>query len=452
MINNIKIETPLYSEINERACLSSFEISDESSIALYKELSEEHFYKPEHKRLFKIFCDLILKGNRIRPTSVNPLIPADDVALQLLYKSLSEEPVNEDEIDKYIEVLRHKLKYRRLENVHRELGTDLKNGTKDPSIVINRMQDEIVNITSENTGDGDDSLSSIYSKTIDDIDLIEPIKDGLVGAPTGMEGLDRLTLGLQRKHLIVLAGRPSVGKTEYSIQTIVDSVKQTKDPALYFSVETDQQTISNRMLACETGIPIYNIRLRRFSDEQKRIIKEKLPYIKSLPISIIDDPIMTISKIHSRIRKEQYLKGDVGLVVVDYLQLLKGSSNNRVQEISQISWGLKILAKQLNVCVIALSQLSRNIEVRGDDWNVPPKLSDLRDGGSIEQDADEIMFLTAEPRKDPSTGFNLNKRRSILWLQKQKDGPIGNINLINYCNLARFKEEKVQTSNSFNFN
>jgi len=444
----IKQETPFFSEHNERETLASFELSTDAAIVLNRELMEEHFVKPEHQRLFKIFSQLILKGDLIKPSRVTQLIPHDDIPLQTLYRSLSEEEPIENEIPKYIQSLKYKLKYRRLQDTHKELGNKLQNGTEDPTTILNKIQDDVINISSETPSETDDSLLSILTEQIPDPDNIEPIEGGLLGMPTSIKGLDTLTLGWQKGHLIIIAGRPSTGKTELAIQNAVHCADETKKPILIFSIETNKNSLFNRILSHLTTIDMQNIRMRRFNDDQKKTVKEQLEFMKGLPLIIVDDPIMTVSKIHSRIRKEQYIHGEIGLVLIDYLQLIKGSHNNRVQEVAQISWGLKILAKQLNVPIIALSQLSRSIETRGDTWTDPPNLSDLRDSGSIEQDADEVLFITTQPRQDVETGHYLSERQSRLWLQKQKDGPTGCVHVINKCSIGRFVENDNANKNS----
>jgi replicative DNA helicase len=252
------------------------------------------------------------------------------------------------------------------------------------------------------------------------------LNPSLIGISSGFYDLDSMTQGFQKSDLIIIAGRPSMGKTAFSLNIAVNIVKKQKLPVLFFSLEMSKQQLIYRLLSNETKIS--NIRLRSGNIRKKDWLElsNTIKTFSCLPLFIDDSATLSITEIRLKIKKLFFEETKIGLIVIDYLQLMQNSSfssNNRVQELSQITRSLKNIAREFNVPIIALSQLSRNVETR---LNKRPILSDLRESGSIEQDADLVLMLYRDNYYNPNISqTNLTE----LILAKHRNGPVGTIKL-----------------------
>lgn len=270
------------------------------------------------------------------------------------------------------------------------------------------------------------SIEDILTESFDRIEALHKNKGALRGIPTGYRDLDKLTAGFQPSDLIVLAARPSMGKTTLVTNLAYNVATIAKKSVLFFSLEMSKEQLVDRMLADASGVDAWKIRTGNLNDDDFSKISEAMGEMAEAPISIDDTPGVSVLELRTKARRAAH-DGDLGLIVVDYLQLMQGSIRsseaNRVQEVSEISRGLKLLARELNVPVIALSQLSRSVESRNPKI---PQLADLRESGSIEQDADIVMFIYREDYYDPETD-----RQNItdLFIAKHRNGPTGKIEL-----------------------
>ncbi len=269
------------------------------------------------------------------------------------------------------------------------------------------------------------SIESILTESFDRMEELHRDKGKLRGVKTGFRDLDKLTAGLQKSDLVILAARPAMGKSTLA-QNIAYSVATKEQKAvLIFNLEMSNSQTVDRMLAEASGVNSWNIRTGNLTDDDFGKISEAMGEMAEAPIFFDDTPGLSVLEMRTKARRQAH-KTPLGLIVVDYLQLMQGSKNygeNRVQEISEISRGLKLLARELDVPVVALSQLSRSVEQRPDKH---PMLSDLRESGSIEQDADIVMFLYREDYYNPDT-----ERQHIaeLLLSKHRNGPTGKVEL-----------------------
>jgi replicative DNA helicase len=252
-------------------------------------------------------------------------------------------------------------------------------------------------------------------------------KNKLRGVPTGYRDLDAILAGLQRSDLFILAARPSMGKTAFVLNLAHNVAAQAKEPVLIFSLEMSKEQLVDRMLARESGVDAWALRTGNLTDTDFEKIATAMGTLSEAPIYIDDTPGITVSDMRTKARREAH-QHQLGLIIVDYLQLMSGGGRfsgegNRVQEISEISRGLKGVARELNVPLIALSQLSRSVESRSPQI---PQLSDLRESGSIEQDADVVAFLYREEYYNPET-----ERKNIMdvLIKKHRNGPIDNVEL-----------------------
>ena len=278
------------------------------------------------------------------------------------------------------------------------------------------------------------SISDLLSETFDRLEELHKNKGAIAGMKSGYSDFDRITAGFHRSDLVVLAARPAMGKTALALNFAHNVATINNKAVLVFSLEMGKEQLINRMLADASGIDSFKLETGNFSGDDFAQISEAMAELSEAPIFIDDTPGMTVMEMRTKARRAAH-DYDLGLIIVDYLQLMSGSSRrsmeNRVQEVSEISRGLKLIARELNVPVVALSQLSRSVESRQPQI---PMLSDLRDSGSIEQDADLVMFMYREDYYNPETD-----RQNItdLILAKHRRGATGQVEL--YFDKARVR-------------
>jgi replicative DNA helicase len=278
------------------------------------------------------------------------------------------------------------------------------------------------------------SISDVLDKFFDQIDYMQSHRGEVVGVPTGFADLDQLTGGLQRSDLIIVAARPSVGKTAFALGMAYAAAIQHVKTVGIFSLEMAAEQLVQRLLATETGVDSHRLRLGQIDDNEWDRISRAFGRLSEAKIFIDDSAGLNVMEVRSKARRLQAEHG-LDLLIVDYLQLMYARrSENRVQEISEISRGLKGLARELNIPVIALSQLSRAVESRADHR---PMLSDLRESGSIEQDADIVMFIYRDEVYDPNTE---KKGIAEIIVSKHRNGPVGSVNLRFFERTARFAD------------
>lgn len=280
------------------------------------------------------------------------------------------------------------------------------------------------------------SVEEILSESFDRLDELHKDKDTLRGVPTGFKGLDNMLAGLQPSDLVILAARPSMGKSTLAMNIAHNVSTQAKQSVLVFSLEMSKEQLVDRLLAAEAGIDAWNIRTGNLSDADFEKLGQAMGTLSEAQIFIDDTPGITALEMRTKARREQH-KRPLGLIIVDYLQLMSGTNaggDNRVQEISEISRGLKAMARELNVPIIALSQLSRSVENRSPQI---PQLADLRESGSIEQDADVVMFIYREDYYNPET-----ERQHItdILIKKHRNGPTGTVELYFHPDLLQFRD------------
>lgn len=278
------------------------------------------------------------------------------------------------------------------------------------------------------------SIETILTDSFDRMEELHRNKGALRGVRTGYRDLDNMTAGLQRSDLIILAARPAMGKTTLVTNLAYNVATIAKQPVLFFSLEMSKEQLVDRMLADASGVDAWNIRTGNLSDDDFGKLSDAMGEMAEAPIFIDDTPGVSVLEMRTKARRAAH-EQPLGLIIIDYLQLMQGSgrdSGNRVQEVSEISRGLKLLARELNVPVIALSQLSRSVESRSPQI---PQLSDLRESGSIEQDADIVMFIYREAYYNPET-----ERENItdLIIAKHRNGPTGKVELFFHPERLRF--------------
>lgn len=312
-----------------------------------------------------------------------------------------------------------------------ELGFDEATTTEE---LLERAEVELFSVSDQTLKQDLVSIESILTDSFDRMEELHRNKGSLRGVRTGYRDLDNMTAGLQRSDLIVLAARPAMGKTTLVTNLAYNVATIAKQPVLFFSLEMSKEQLVDRMLADASGVDAWNIRTGNLSDDDFSKLSEAMGEMAEAPIYIDDTPGVSVLEMRTKARRAAH-EQPLGLIIVDYLQLMQGSGRsdgNRVQEVSEISRGLKLLARELNVPVIALSQLSRSVESRSPQI---PQLADLRESGSIEQDADIVMFIYREEYYNPDTD---RKQITDLYISKHRNGPTGKIELFFHPERLRF--------------
>lgn len=380
-----------------------------------------------------------------RVSKADPLLVADELkrgdqlnragGTEYLYE-LQAPIVETESTEFYADILYEKATRRRLIRATaqiREMAYDEGVGITE---VLNQSQEAVFDLSQSDTQRGFVAIHSLLTESLNAVERLYHKKSRFLGVPTGFMDFDHLTSGLQPGNLIIIAARPSMGKTTLVLNIAQNVALEQKRPVAVFSLEMPSQDIAMRMLATESRIDFGRLRTGNFSEDQWRPLTDGASRLAKAPILINDNRGLTVQSLRAEGRRLKGEHSDLALIIVDYLQLLRGTGryNAREQEISEISRALKILAWELNVPIIACSQLSREIERRPDKR---PQLSDLRESGAIEQDADLVAFLH---RDDYYEDENVGDRvEAYIMIKKQRNGPTGTVILYFTKNEMRFE-------------
>jgi len=313
-----------------------------------------------------------------------------------------------------------------------ELGYDENTTTQE---LLEQAEAELFSVSDQSLKQDVTSLESILTESFDRLEELHKNKGQLRGIRTGYRDLDNMTAGLQRSDLVILAARPAMGKTTFVTNLAYNVATIAKQPVLFFSLEMSKEQLVDRMLADASGVDSWNIRTGNLSDDDFAKLSEARWEMAEAPIFIDDQPGLSVLEMRTKARRINH-EQPLGLIIVDYLQLMQGSGRsdgNRVQEVSEISRGLKLIARELNVPLIALSQLSRSVESRSPQI---PQLSDLRESGSIEQDADIVSFIYRPGYYEPDNPEFENI--TDLIIAKHRNGPTGKVQLYFHPERLRF--------------
>jgi replicative DNA helicase len=340
-------------------------------------------------------------------------------------------------VEQYAEIVAQKSMRRRLIHTSHEisgLGFDESRTLKE---LIEEAETRLFQVSQQHVKQTITSIEDILADSFERLDELHKDKKSIRGVPTGFKDMDNILAGLQKSDLFILAARPSMGKTAFVLNLAHNVAVHSKEPVLLFSLEMSKEQLVDRLLSMESGVDAWALRTGNLNDSDFEKIGEAMGTLSEAPIYIDDTPGITVSDMRTKARREAHLRPP-GLIIVDYLQLMSGGSKfggdgNRVQEISEISRGLKGIARELNAPVIALSQLSRSVESRTPQI---PQLSDLRESGSIEQDADVVAFIYREDYYNPDTD---RKNITDILIKKHRNGPLGNVELYFDKDKQRFR-------------
>ena len=427
--------------VAEQSVLGAVFISPETMTSLADELTPDDFYKPANKIVFKTMLSLLEKGEPIDATTmISALTNQGDIStiggITYVVELVNSTPTSKN-VEHYAKLVKEKATLRK---VIADLSDSLSSAYQgDVSIgdIISKTEKSLLDISNQSSGNGFRNVADILDTHMQIVETRSQTDGFVTGLSTGFVGLDKITTGLHEGNLIILAARPAMGKTALALNVAKYVATMERKPAVIFSLEMGAEELIERMLASEGMVPAYHLKTGNLStDEWKRLVQAQ-NNLYDAPIFVDDTAGIRISEIRSNARKLAQEMGGLGVIIIDYLQLITGAKGeNRQQIVSEISRELKILAKDLKVPVIALSQLSRAVEQRQDKR---PMLADLRESGSIEQDADIVAFLYREAYylKEQADSQESNNVTELI-LEKNRHGSLGTVKLYFHKEYTKF--------------
>ena len=422
----------------EQAVIGSMLTDKEAVTSCIEVLKEEDFYREDNKAIYSAILNLYNRAEPIDIITVKSELESmgkfEQVGgLEYLAELPEKVPTTANAI-KYIKIVEEKSELRRLiktANEIIELGYD---PTEDVSDIMENAEKKIFNLMQDKNQKGYSPIKDVLVESFNKLEELYNRKQHITGVPTGFAELDYKTAGLHGSDLILIAARPAMGKSAFALNIAANAALKANVPVAIFSLEMSKEQMVNRILCSEAMVDSNKVRTGKLEEEDWAKLAGAIGPLSDSNIFIDDTPGISVMEIRAKCRKLK-LEKNIGLVVIDYLQLVQGSNKrigSREQEISEISRSLKILAKEINVPVIALSQLSRAVEQRPDHR---PMLSDLRESGAIEQDADIVMFLY---RDDYYNQESEKKDIAEVIIVKHRGGSLGNVELLWMGNYTKF--------------
>jgi replicative DNA helicase len=449
-IDKVFDRTPPFSMEAETAVLGGMLIDREGVTRAVEHISDGMFYREANRRLYRAMVRLFERGEVIDVITVAEELKKTgelDSAGGFDYLgSLVDAVPTAANLEYHARIVRDKALLRRLIEQSSQIIRDVYDqGERGVDEILDQAEARIFQVAESHQRAGFVWIKEILWSTFEHIERLQESDSGITGVPTGFTDLDRMTTGLQKGDLCIVAARPSMGKTSMALNMAANAAIAHGIPVAIFSLEMSAEQLVQRLLCSEGRIDAQKLRRGRLSQEEHQRLAGAAGHLNTAPIWIDDQPGANVLEIRAKARRLQAeLRSDgkeLGMVLIDYMQLMSGTANSesRVQEVSQISRGLKALARELMVPVVALSQLSRGPEQRTDKR---PMLSDLRESGSIEQDADVVMFLYRPEYYAPAEKRDELEGKSELIVSKQRNGPTGVIEL--YFQKAYTRFDSVQ--------
>ncbi len=401
-----------------------------SSITVASEILEpEDFYRSAHEKIFYHMLKLNDSGEAVDLITVTEQLQAakqlEDIGGVSYLSELAASVPTAANIDYYAKIVAEKSLLRRLIKTATSIAQDGYAREDEVDELLTEAEKKIMEVSQRNNSGTFQDIKDVLVKTYDQIEVLHNRKGDITGIPTGFAELDRMTAGFQKNDLIIVAARPSVGKTAFALNIAQNVATKTSENVAIFSLEMGAEQLVMRMLCAEGNIDAQRLRTGSLTDDDWRKLTMAMGSLSRAGIYIDDTPGIRINEIRAKCRRLKQEHG-LGMILIDYLQLIQGSGNsreNRQQEVSEISRSLKGIARELQVPVIALSQLSRGVEQRQDKR---PMMSDIRESGSIEQDADIVAFLYRDDYYDKESE---NKNIIEIIIAKQRNGPVGTVQL-----------------------
>ncbi|MDD5945097.1 MAG: replicative DNA helicase [Clostridia bacterium] len=429
----------------EQAVLSSILMDKDAAAEAFEMLKPEDFYSPENRAVYEAALQLYAKGEPIDVVTVKNQLEEKGVFAQIggveTLANIASAVGSSVNIKSYAKIVEEKSVLRRLIRLAGDITEKSYKADDDINNILDKAEKGIFDVMQNRNTDSFSSIMDVAFDTFSNIEKIYNSTEKITGISTGFTDFDAKTAGLQKSDLILIAARPSMGKTAFVLNVAQYAAMKQHVPVAIFSLEMSKEQLVNRMLCAEALVDAQKVRTGDLNNEDWNKLVEAMGRLSEAPIYIDDTPGITAMEIRAKCRRLKLEKG-LGLVVIDYLQLMSGSgrSDSRQQEISEISRSLKAIAREIEAPVIALSQLSRACEARSDHR---PMLSDLRESGAIEQDADLVAFLYRDEYYFPEK--TEKKNMAELIIAKQRNGPTGTVNLMWLGQYTKFANKEFNS-------
>jgi replicative DNA helicase len=436
---------------HEASVLGSILIDNDALVKIADTLDADDFYDERHQYIYQAIIELYEDNKPIDILTLSNRLQAigklDDVGGAAYLTELTNFVPTAANVESYATIVSEKALRRRMSEVNRGLAELTLDESKSLSDLVEEAESQIFKLSQRHVKESIVSIEEVLSQSFERLDELHRDKNTIRGIPTGYRDMDEMLAGLQRSDLFILAARPSMGKTAFVLNLAHKVATGAKEPVLIFSLEMSKEQLVDRLLSMESGVDGWALRTGNLSDDDFEKIGHAMGTLGEAPIYIDDTPGITIAELRTKAKREAH-KRQPGLIIVDYLQLMSGGpkfggQSNRVQEISEISRGLKGVARELNVPLIALSQLSRSVESRSPQI---PQLADLRESGSIEQDADVVAFLY---REEYYNSESEKKNIMEVLIKKHRNGPTGGIELYFEREKQRIRSLDTKHGNPF---
>ena len=422
----------------EQSVLGSMMLSKDAIAMVASRLRADHFYSQAHEYIYSAIIELFQKNQPIDMVTVaevlkkNKLI--DDIGGRTYLAEVVESVPTAANVDHYCDIVIDRAMLRKLIGAGSEIVSEGFDVSQDVDDILESAQRKIMDISRDRIQDGFVPLKDVLMPVMDNMHQVYDTDGQILGIPTGYDDLDKITSGFQKSDLIILAARPAMGKTTLALNMAVNAAVNHQAPVAVFSLEMPKEQLATRLLCSEAKIDSSRLKTANLADHEYKQLTYALGKLSEAPLYIDDSPGLTPLELRAKTRRLK-AEADVQLVVIDYLQLMRSSRKrveSRFQEISEIIRDVKAFARELNVPVIALSQLSRDIEKRQDQ---SPKLSDLRETGELEQTADLVLFIHREDYYDTS---KQTASAAKLVIAKHRNGATGAIDLVFRKDVSRF--------------
>lgn len=428
----------------EEAVLGALMLEKDAVISVLDILKPDSFYKDSHKLIYQAIVDLSMKEKPIDLLTVTEELRKnnvlDNAGGAYYLTQLTSRVASAAHIDYHARIVAQKYIQRELIRVSSEIQNNAFDDAIDVDELLDKSEQALFEIAEGNIKQETSKINILISRAIEQIQEAGKHEDSLSGVPSGFTKLDRITSGWQKSDLIIIAARPSMGKTAFALSMARNIAIEHQKPIAIFSLEMSSMQLVNRLIVSETELPSERIRNGRLQDFEWQQLDYKIKKLVDAPIFIDDTPAINLFEIRAKCRRLK-IQHQIQLIIVDYLQLVTGTTDSRgsrEQEVSSISRSLKAIAKELDVPILALSQLNRSVEMRSGDKR--PQLSDLRESGAIEQDADLVLFIHRPERYGLTEDEEGNSLMGIadIIVAKHRNGMVGEIRLRFKDHLAKF--------------
>ncbi|MHB2027062.1 MAG: replicative DNA helicase [Elusimicrobiota bacterium] len=434
----------------EKAVLGAMLLTRDAVEKTLDVLDSRDFYQESHRVIYQAVRGLYDRGQAVDVVTVGEELrrmkALDEIGGMETLTGMVNSVATAAHVDHYARIVRDKSVLRELISTATAVVTSCYQEEKEPSVILDQAQADILKVAEKQVLHGVLDVKKLAHEAIEQIEAAYKRREAVIGVPSGLKDLDRITSGFQKSDLILLAARPSQGKTALALNIAANAALNPKSsvPVLFFSMEMSGAALMLRLIASEARINLQQLRTGFLARERWTALTGAAAKFSDAPLRIVDIPGLSVTAVRSIARQNavdwRRQGKEMGLIVIDYLQLMRGSSfrsENRQQEVSEISRGLKFLARDLNVPVIALSQLSRRPEEKG-RADGRPQLSDLRESGALEQDADLVAFIYRESyykRDDPS----VDDKKAEIIVAKHRQGPTGSADVLFLRDYTRFE-------------